>query len=71
MSATTIDHAVSPQLPGANLLKRLFSRIAEREILRARGVARPHLLKLDDADLARLGYARPDVERWPAAGVEL
>jgi hypothetical protein len=71
MNATTIDHAVSPRLPESSRLNRLFSRIAEREILRAHGVARSHLLKLDDADLARLGHARSDVERWPLAGVEL
>jgi hypothetical protein len=43
---------------------RFLDGIAESRMRRARGIAKPYLLALDDADLARLGHSRADVERW-------
>ena len=43
---------------------RLLDGIVESRMRRARGIAKPYLLALDDGDLARLGHSRPDVETW-------
>ena len=46
------------------LLGRFLDGIVETRMRRARGIAKPYLLALDDEDLARLGHSRADVERW-------
>jgi hypothetical protein len=46
------------------LLGRLLDGIVESRTRRARGIAKPYLLALDDEDLARLGHSRADVETW-------
>ncbi len=43
---------------------RLLDGIVESRMRRARGIAKPYLLALDDEDLARLGHSRADVEKW-------
>jgi hypothetical protein len=43
---------------------RLLDGIVESRMRRARGIAKPYLLGLDDEDLARLGHSRADVEKW-------
>ncbi len=46
------------------LLGRFLDGIVETRMRRARGIAKPYLLALDDEDLACLGHSRADVEKW-------
>jgi len=68
MAITTADgmHVVEERKSG--FWSRAFARIAEAQTERARAIAKPHLLALDDEDLARIGYERADIQRWPSGG---
>jgi uncharacterized protein YjiS (DUF1127 family) len=44
---------------------RALERIAEAQMSRARAIAKPHLLDMDDAELASIGYTREEISRWP------
>jgi hypothetical protein len=39
--------------------------LEDAQVQRARAIAKPHLLTLDDEELARFGYTRDQVRRWP------
>jgi hypothetical protein len=46
-------------------LARALERIGEAQMNRARAIAKPHLLAMDEAELVRLGYDRKEIARWP------
>jgi hypothetical protein len=40
--------------------------MTEAQMHRARAMAKPHLLAMDDRELQRLGHTRAEIERWPS-----
>jgi hypothetical protein len=64
MAVTTIDgvRVETQRTPG--FFARLFERMAEGQMRRARGMAKEHLLALDDEDLEKLGHTRDEIRRW-------
>jgi uncharacterized protein YjiS (DUF1127 family) len=47
-------------------LARVLDRMGEAQLQRARSIAKPHLLALDDEELRKLGYTRDEIRRWPS-----
>jgi uncharacterized protein YjiS (DUF1127 family) len=66
MATITADglHAETERKRG--FFARVLDRMGEAQMQRARAIAKPHLLALDDEELAQLGYTRDEVRRWPA-----
>jgi hypothetical protein len=64
MSVVTIDGARLAPPRGRSRLARLLERIAASQMSKARAIAKPHLLALDDDDLAVLGHRREEIRRW-------
>lgn len=44
---------------------RVLAGLSEAQMMRARGLAKPHLLALTDEELAQLGYTRAEIAQWP------
>jgi uncharacterized protein YjiS (DUF1127 family) len=63
MSVVTMD-SVARSAPRRSFLARLIEAIAASQMSKARAIAKPHLLALDDEELAVLGHRREDVRRW-------
>lgn len=64
MAITTIDSVRTGSPPVRGFFGRLLERMAEGQMRKARAVAKPHLLALDDDALAQLGYRRDEIRRW-------
>lgn len=71
MAVTTIDGiqvdtrpAPGPMRRLLDRIARLLDRVAEGQMAKARAVAKPHLLALDDENLALLGHKRAEIARW-------
>jgi hypothetical protein len=59
-----MDGAVIPSRHSRGFFARWLARIETGQLRQARAVARPHLLRLGDDELARLGYRRDEIRRW-------
>ena len=64
MVTRTMDGVAIAAPRTRGVLGRLLDGIVEARMRRGRGIAKPFLLALDDADLARLGHNRAEVESW-------
>jgi hypothetical protein len=68
MAVTTADHLHVASERKRGFFSRAFERFAEAQSERARAIAKPHLLALDDEELTHLGYDRDEIRRWPSGG---
>lgn len=68
MALTTIDSVGLHAPKKHGFFARLMDRLAEGQMHKARALAKPHLLALDDDALASLGHKREDVMRWGSGG---
>jgi hypothetical protein len=64
MATTTIDSARFDTPRERSFWGRVFDRIAEAQMQKARAMVRPHLLALDNEELALVGYTREEIGRW-------
>jgi hypothetical protein len=65
MATITYDGIRAEPEKRQSFFARALERIADAQMSRARAIAKPHLLELDDAELASVGYTREEVSRWP------
>ncbi|MGH6923366.1 MAG: hypothetical protein ACRED5_06470 [Propylenella sp.] len=64
MTTIAVDGIRSEREPRRGLFARALERVAEAQMERARAIAKPHLLAMDE-ELRRIGYTREEIRRWP------
>jgi len=66
MATITLDGMRAEGAPKRGFFARVLDRMAEAQVQRARAIAKPHLLALDDEELRQIGYTREEISLWPA-----
>jgi hypothetical protein len=65
MATITLDGVRPETGTTRGFFARALERIGDAQMARARAIAKPHLLAMDEAELVRLGYNRDEIVRWP------
>lgn len=66
MAIVTVDGIHAERAPKRGVFAEFLEAIAEAQMQRARAIAKPHLLAMDDDELRKVGYSREEIRRWPS-----
>jgi hypothetical protein len=66
MATITLDGVCAESEPKRGFLARMLDRMMEAQMYRARAIAKPYLLAMNDDELRQIGYTREGIRQWPS-----